>query len=296
MAVEEDPRDVAFAVAYRILGSVADAEDIAQEAWVRLHGASDIVNRAAFATTIATRLAIDVLRSARAQRETYVGSWLPEPLVDAEGDASRRVEDDETISLAFLVLLERLGPVERAVLVLRDAFDYSFAEIATIVDRTDANCRQIHGRARRRIEDDRPRFDADPAQRRALADRFVAAARDGDIAGLVALLAADVVLVGDGGGIARSIPRPMVGADRVARALAGFWSTAADLGIRLAAVWVNGQPGFRATAADGGTVNVLAIDVFDGRIVRLHSMLNPEKLAHLGPTSTLALRPSQGSA
>src|SRR3954453_21833279 len=198
-----------------MLGSVAEAEDVVQEACVRRASAGELDNERAFMTTVTTRLAIDVLRSARVRRETYVGSWLPEPLVE-DPDV---VEADESVSLAALVLLERLSPVERAVFVLRESFDFSFAEIAAIVDRSEDNCRQILTRARRRLADERPRFDADPGERRALASRFLAAARDGDLEGLVALLAPDAVLVGDGGGVARSIPHPMRGAPAIARAL-----------------------------------------------------------------------------
>src|SRR4051812_46142606 len=262
-----------------MLGSVAEAEDVAQEALLRLHDADDVRNEEAFVTTAATRLAIDVLRSARVRRESYPGSWLPEPLVDAEAPA--RVEDEETVSLAFLVLLERLSPEERAVLVLREAFDLGFGEIAEVLGRSQAACRQLLSRARRRIEDDRPRFDPDPAARTALAERFLAAARDGDLDGLVALLAPGAVLVGDGGGKARSIPKPMVGAAQVGRALIAFYGQSVEMGLTLAPVRVNGQPGFRALAPDGRLVNVVGLDVADGRVARVHSILNPDKLAHL---------------
>src|SRR5829696_8824476 len=204
-----------------MLGSVAEAEDVVQETYLRRAAAGDDVeSERAYMTTIATRLAIDVLRSARVRRETYVGEWLPEPLVEAEAPAV--VEAEESVSLAMLVLLERLNPVERAVFVLRESFDVGFEEIAAIVDRSADNCRQILTRARRRVAEDRPRFDADPAERRTLAARFLAAAREGDLEGLVAVLAPDAVLIGDGGGIARSLPRPMVGAAAVARAIIAF--------------------------------------------------------------------------
>src|SRR3954470_21374200 len=178
-----------------MLGSVAEAEDVAQEALLRLHGAQGVQNPEAFLTTAATRIAIDVLRSARVRREQYTGSWLPEPLV--EEDVTARVEGEEAVSLAFLVLLERLSPDERAVLVLRESFDYEYADIAEILDTSQANARQILSRARRRIDDERPRFDPDPRERRRLATRFLAAARDGDLDGLVALLAPDAVMIGD---------------------------------------------------------------------------------------------------
>jgi RNA polymerase sigma-70 factor (ECF subfamily) len=285
----EQLRALAFAVAYRMLGSVAEAEDVTQEALLRLHGAEGVENPAAFLTTVATRLAIDVLRSARVRREAYTGSWLPEPLV--EDDAARRVEDEEAVSLAFLVLLERLSPDERAVLVLRESFDYPFADIAEILDTSEANCRQILSRARRRIADERPRFDPDPRQRRALAARFLAAAREGDMDGLVALLAPDAVLVGDGGGKARAIPAPMHGAARIARALVAFYGMSREWGATLEPVLVNGQPGFRVRDPDGRLVNVVSLDVEDGAVRRIHSMLNPDKLGHLGPLSDVALRP-----
>jgi RNA polymerase sigma-70 factor, ECF subfamily len=286
----EELRGLAFSVAYRMLGSVAEAEDVTQEALLRLHGAHDVQNPDAFLTTATTRLAIDVLRSARVRREAYTGEWLPEPIVEA--DAERRVEDEEAVSLAFLLLLERLNPDERAVLVLRESFDYGFDEIAEILDTTPANCRQILSRARRRVADERPRFDPDPRERRRLAARFLAAAHEGDMEGLVALLAPDVVMVGDGGGKARSLPGPLHGAAAVARALGAFGRMADDWGVSFEAVIVNGQPGFSSRGPDGRLVNVIGIDVEGGVVQRLYSMLNPDKLGHLGPVSDLGLRPS----
>jgi RNA polymerase sigma-70 factor (ECF subfamily) len=286
-----DPlRALAFAIAYRMLGTVSEAEDVVQEALLRLHAADEVSNREAYLTTVTTRLAIDVLRSARVRRETYTGEWLPEPLV--EDEAVRRVEDEEAISLAFLVLLERLTPDERAVLVLRDSFDYAFEEIGEVLGKSAANCRQILSRARRRIEDERPRFDADPEQRHTLAARFLAAAREGDMEGLVAVLAPGAVLVGDGGGKARALPRPLVGAEQIARAFVGFARLAAGWGVTLEPALVNGQPGARVIAPDGGLVNVISIDVDDGAVQRIHSMLNPDKFGHLGPLSDVALRPA----
>src|SRR3954452_4504347 len=204
-----------------MLGSVAEEEDVVQEAFVRRASAGVVENERAFMTTVTTRLAIDVLRSARVRREAYVGSWLPEPLV--EDSAPSAVESEESVSLAMLVLLERLSPVERAVFVLRESFDFEFSEIAPIVERSEDNCRQILSRARRRVAAERPRFDADPGERRALAARLIAAAREGDLDGLVALLAPNAVLIGDGGGRARSLARPMAGAAAVARALSAFY-------------------------------------------------------------------------
>ncbi|HET6547060.1 MAG TPA: RNA polymerase sigma-70 factor [Solirubrobacter sp.] len=283
-------RQLLFSIAYRMLGSVAEAEDVVQEAYLRRQTAGELSNERAWMTTVVARLAIDVLRSARVRREAYVGSWLPEPLV--EDSAPAAVESEEAVSLAMLVLLERLSPVERAVFVLRESFDLGFDEIAAIVDRSEDNCRQILSRARRRLGDERPRFDADPGERRALAARFLAAAREGDLAGLVAVLAPDAVLVGDGGGRARSIPRPMVGAEAVGRAMATFYGQVERLGVTLEPIWVNGQPGFRTVGPDGRLVNVVALDIRDGRVAMIHSVLNPEKLGHLGPLSDLGLRPS----
>jgi RNA polymerase sigma-70 factor (ECF subfamily) len=284
-------RPLLFSIAYRMLGSVAEAEDVVQEAFLR-RTATDTTpeNERAFMIAITTRIAIDVLRSARVRREAYVGSWLPEPLVEAE--APSRIEDEETVSIAMLTLLERLTPVERAVFVLRESFDLDYAEIAEIVDRSEDNCRQILSRARRRLDEDaRPRFDVDPAEGQALAARFLAAAREGDMDGLVALLSADVELVGDGGGKARSIPHPMVGVAAVARAIIAFYGQVDALGITLEPAWINGGPGFRTFDPDGQLVNVVALDVVDDRIATIYSMLNPDKLGHLGEISTIGLRP-----
>jgi RNA polymerase sigma-70 factor, ECF subfamily len=289
----DELRGLAFKIAYRMLGSVVEAEDVVQEALLRLHDATALDNREAFLTTVTTRLSIDVLRSARVRRETYVGEWLPEPLV--EDDVGQRVEDEEEISLAMLVLLERLAPDERAVFVLREAFDMHFADIGEIIGASADACRQRMSRARRRIDKELPRFDPDPAERRALASSFLRAAREGDLAGLVALLAPGAVLVGDGGGKARSIPKPMVGGPQVARALASFYSIADKAGVTLHPAIVNGQPGFRSLAPDGRLLNVVQLDVADGAIQRVHSMLNPDKLGHLGLVSDLALRPKSGS-
>jgi RNA polymerase sigma-70 factor (ECF subfamily) len=287
----EELRPLSFAVAYRMLGSVAEAEDVVQEALLRLHDAEDVANPEAWLTTTTTRLAIDVLRSARVRRERYVGDWLPEPLVEDVGTS--QVEDEETISLAFLVLLERLTPEERAVLVLRDAFDYSFAEIAGIVGKSEDNTRQILSRARRHVDEERPRFDPDPEQRFALAGRFLQAARDGDREGLLAMLAPDAVLTGDGGGKAIAIGRPLVGAEPIARALRSFAVRGDEYWhVQLEPALVNGQPGFRTLDAEGRLMNVLSVDIAGGRVVRIYSVLNPDKLGHLADEiSTAGLKP-----
>jgi RNA polymerase sigma-70 factor, ECF subfamily len=290
--VDDELRPLLFSIAYRMLGSVAEAEDVVQEAYLRRASTGGVVeNERAFMTTITSRLAIDVLRSARVRRETYVGDWLPEPLVEPEAPAA--AETEESVSLAMLVLLERLNPVERAVFVLRDSFDLGFDQIAGIVDRSEDNCRQILSRARKRVAEEQPRFDADPAERRALASRFLAAAREGDLQGLVALLAPDAVLIGDGGGIARSIPAPMRGAAAIAKAMVTFYGQIEELGITLAPAWVNGQPGFRTFDPEGRLVNVVGLQIVDGQVASIYSMLNPEKLGHLGETSQLGLRPSR---
>ena len=290
MSQTQELRGLAFAVAYRMLGSVAEAEDVTQEALLRLHDASGVENPEAFLTTVTTRLAIDVLRSARVRRETYTGSWLPEPLV--EDDTERRVENEEAVSLAFLVLLERRNPDERAVLVLRESFDYEYADIAEILGISAANARQILSRARRRVADERPRFDPDPGERRALAARFLDAARNGDMEGLVAMLAPDALMVGDGGGKARSLPAPLRGAAEIARALVAFGQLGERWGTTFEPAVVNGQPGFRTVAPDGKLVNVVAIEIEGGVVRRIYSMLNPDKLGHLGPVSDVGLRPS----
>jgi RNA polymerase sigma-70 factor (ECF subfamily) len=290
----DELRPLLFSIAYRMLGSVAEAEDVVGEAYLRRAAAGEVSDEKAFMTTVTTRIAIDVLRSARVRREAYVGEWLPEPLVEAEAPGA--VEAEESISLAMLVLLERLNEVERAVFVLRESFDLGFEQIGAIVERSPDNCRQILSRARRRLADGEPRFDADPVQRRALASRFLAAAREGDLDGLVALLAPDAVLVGDGGGVARSLAKPMVGAAAVARALVAFYGQADAWGVTLDPAWVNGQPGFRTVDADGLLVNVVGLDIVDGHVTGIHSVLNPAKLAHLGETSTIGLRPSNRPA
>jgi RNA polymerase sigma-70 factor (ECF subfamily) len=283
--VTDDLRALAFSVAYRMLGSVAEAEDVVQDALLRAHGATDVGNPEAFLTTVTTRLAIDVLRSARVRRETYVGPWLPEPLVEDPG--LQAIEDEDTISLAFLTLLERLGPEERAVLVLRDAFDVDFAQIAAILGKSEPNTRQILSRARRRLGDETPRFDPDPQERLALAGRFLQAARDGDLDGLVALLAPDAVLTGDGGGKAFAIGRPLVGAAPIAHAIRAFYVRGERWGVTLQPILVNGQPGVRSIAPDGRLVNVMALEISGGVVVGIKSLLNPDKLAHLGPISDL---------
>jgi RNA polymerase sigma-70 factor, ECF subfamily len=236
----------AFGVAYRMLGSVSEAEDVAQEALLRLMRQEGPIDQpAAWMTTVVTRLSINVLRSARARRESYVGPWLPEPLVEdpAPGPASR-AELADSLSLALLVLLERLTPVERAAYLLREVFGYEYAQIADIIERTEVNARQLVTRARKHLEASRPRFDADDAARDALLDRFLAAAEDGDLEGLEVLLAKDAVLYADSGGKAMAPQEPLVGAALIARFIAGVAQVRRALGeFETRPVRVNGQPG-----------------------------------------------------
>jgi RNA polymerase sigma-70 factor (TIGR02957 family) len=282
-------RPHAFAVAYRMLGSVSEAEDVVQEAFLRLHraeqGGEAVASPRAFLATVVTRLAIDQLRSARARREQYVGEWLPEPLVGAGDDAdpARQAELGDSLSLAFLVLLESLSPQQRAAFLLREVFDYPYDEVAGIVGTSEDNARQLVARARRHVVERRPRFEASPERRDELARRFFAAAQDGDLAALEAMLAEDVVLHGDGGGRVPALARALRGRARVARTLRN-WARAAERAGRIEPrrADVNGQPGAVLLDADGGVVGVMALDIADGRVQALRSVVNPDKLAHVG--------------
>jgi RNA polymerase sigma-70 factor (TIGR02957 family) len=281
-------RPRAFAIAYRMLGSVAEAEDVVQEALLRLHGAlgrgERIESPRAYVATVATRLAIDQLRSARARRERYTGEWLPEPLVtDDAGDPARRAEMADSLSLAFLVLLESLSPEQRAVLLLHDVFDYGYDEIAQIVGKSEDNTRQLASRARRHVAERRPRFETSQEQRDALAERFFAAARDGDLAGLETLLAHDVELHGDGGGKVPALARPIRGRSRVARTLLAWIRQGARIaGASIRRVEVNGQPGALLLDSEGALIGVWALEIADGEIKSMRSIVNPDKLQHLG--------------
>ena len=287
----DELRPPAFAIAYRMLGSVAEAEDVVQEALLRLHRVLEageaIASPRAYVATVTTRLAIDQLRSARARRETYPGEWLPEPLVADPGAADPAVEAelDDSLSIAFLVLLERLSPEQRAALLLHDVFDYGYDEIATIVGKTEDNARQLAARARRHVGEGRPRFEASRERRQELARRFFAAAQEGDLAGLESLLADDVVLHGDGGGRVPALAGSLHGAGRVARTLRA-WGRAAAAGT-VGPAEVNGQPGAVLRDAAGGVFGVLALEIADGRIRAVHSIVNPGKLAHLGQVGDL---------
>jgi RNA polymerase sigma-70 factor (ECF subfamily) len=274
----EQLRPLLFSLAYRMVGSVGEAEDLVQEAFLRFHREESVDAPKAFLTTVVTRLAIDHLRSARVRRESYVGPWLPEPLVTVP-DASERVEDDETLSLAFLTLLERLTPVERAVYVLHELFGYSHDEIAPIVEKRTANCRQILARARRHVDEGRPRFEPSRERREALLARFMAAIRVGDVDGLVGLLAADAVHYADGGGKARATPLPIYGAEKIARLWGAIGSRPEEYELR--PVDVNGQPGVAALDPDGTVLAVLTVDVAEDRIQRVWAVVNPDKIARV---------------
>lgn len=291
-------RPTVMAVAYRMLGSVSEAEDIAQEAFLRLHRTREkgetIENPAAFLVAVATRLAIDQLRSARGRREEYVGTWLPEPVVEGrEAPVERQVRMAESLSMAFLVLLETLTPVERAVYLLREVFEYDYEDIAAIVQRSEANCRQIFARAKRHIDADKPRFDPLPAQREELARRFLAAARQGRVDELIDLLAADVTFYGDGGGKAVAVAQPLHGSDRVARFLAGLFTKGERLGAHVEPTFVNGQPGAIIFDRDHRVVFVMALEIAGGVIQAIRSVVNPDKLQHLGSVSDAARLPTK---
>jgi RNA polymerase sigma-70 factor (TIGR02957 family) len=302
----EELRGPAFGIAYRMLGSVAEAEDVVQEALVRLlramEGGEVVRSPRAFVSTAATRLAIDELRSARVRRERYVGEWIPEPLVadwSSSDDPAAQAELADSLSIAFLALLERLSPEQRAVFLLHDVFDYGYGEVAEIVGVSEANARQLAVRARRHVEAERPRFEASAERRDELAARFFAAARDGDLAALEALLADDVALHGDGGGKVPALARSLHGAKRVARTLLA-WSKA---GIRIGGATieparVNGQPGGLMLDSEGRVLGVMELEIAGDRIQAVHSIVNPDKLAHVGrPVSDLgALLARRGGA
>ena len=281
MESHEPLRPYLFAIAYRMLGSVAEAEDVVQEAFLRYHQADvDAESPKAYLATVTTRLAIDELRSARARREVYPGEWLPEPLVDDE--AARHAETADSLSLAFLHLLEKLSPVERAVFLLREVFDYPYDELARVVGKTPDNCRQILARARRHIEAGRRRFEVSREEREEVARRFIAAWEEGDTDALVELLAADATVYGDGGGKAPAMPAPLVGAQRVAKAIVGWGRQAHERGITHRTARVNGELGLVFYDQAGRALWVAALEIAEGVVVAVRSVLNPDKLAHVG--------------
>ena len=287
-ALYAELRPLAFSIAYRMLGSVSEAEDVVQESLLRFHRAAErgaIRSPKSYVATVATRLAIDRLRSVRARREQYFGTWLPEPVVvDEDLEAIADAGAADSLSLAFLVLLESLTPSERAVFLLREVFDYAYPEIARILDKSEANVRQIAARARRQVEARRPRFEASREERDRLAERFFAAAEAGDGEALAALLAPDVAFYGDGGGKVRgAIPRPVLGRERVTRLLLGFARQRDELGLHVRPAQVNGQAGAVVFAADGSPYSILALDVADGVVTAVRSVVNPDKLRHVAP-------------
>ena len=279
----------AFAIGYRMLGSVAEAEDIVQEALLRLHRVGEgIESPVAFVSTVATRLAIDQLRSARVRREQYVGEWLPEPLVeDPEGDPEQRAEMVESLSVAFLAVLERLSPEQRAVLLLRDVFGYGFDEIAEILERKEPSVRQLAVRARRHVREERPRFAVSRRQHERLASTFFAAIEHGDLPALEAILAEDVVLHGDGGGKAPALATSVSGRSRIGRTLMAWAALGRRMGGSLRPVVVNGGPGALVLDGDGRLIAVWSIEVSDDRITRISSIVNPDKLRHVGEVGNL---------
>jgi RNA polymerase sigma-70 factor (TIGR02957 family) len=289
----DELRPASFAIAYRMLGSVAEAEDVVQEALVRVHTAlargDSIESPRAFVATITTRLAIDELRSARVRRERYVGDWLPEPIItDSADDPARHAEMADSLSMAMLVLLESLSPEQRAVLLLRDVFDYGYDEIAGIVGKSEDNVRQLAVRARRHIEERRPRFETSREQRDELARRFFAAAQAGDLSGLESLLAHDIVLTGDGGGQVPALARSLHGRNRVARTLLNWVKLGARIpGASLRPVEVNGTAGALLLDAQERLIGVWTLEIASGQIQAVNSIVNPRKLAHLGPVADM---------
>jgi RNA polymerase sigma-70 factor (TIGR02957 family) len=294
-------RPLMFSIAYRMTGSISDAEDIVQEAFLRLtrvlRGGASIDSPKAYLATATTRLAISHLRSARVRRESYVGAWLPEPLLSGtfggfseEPDPAERAEMSDSLSMAFLVLMESLTPTERAVFLLHEVFGYDYKEIADITGKSEPNCRQILARARHHVDEGKPRFEASREQREEVARRFFEAAGGGDLAALLELLAPDVIMVGDGGGKAWAAAKPFHGPLQVARFMLGLARRGPKMGASVELTWVNGQPGAITHDAEGRVINVFALDIADGKVQAIRSVINPDKLRHLGLVSDVALR------
>ena len=289
----DELRPSAFAIAYRMLGSVSEAEDVVQEGFLRMHGArvggERIESPRAYLSTVVSRLSLDHLRSAMVRRETYVGEWLPEPLVSsADDDPAHKAEIADSLSLAFLVLLESLSPEQRAAFLLREVFDEPYDRIAGIIGTSEQNARQLVTRARRHVDERRPRFEASREQREELASRFFAVVEEGDLEGLEELLAHDVVLHGDGGGNAPSIKRAVHGRSTVARTLiAGRRAGTRFGGFTWRREEINGQPGALFFDREGKLAGVMILEVADGQIHAVSSIVNPDKLQHLGPVADL---------
>lgn len=279
----EAQRPRLFALAYRLLGSASAAEDVVQDTFLRWNGIdrTAVVTPAAWLAKVVTNLCLNRLTSASARREEYVGPWLPEPVLTAGSPLGpmETVEQRESVSLALLMLLERLTPAERAVFVLREAFAYSHREIADILDLTEANSQQLYRRARVHVGRERPRFDASPDQGRQITERFLAAARGGDLAGLERMLAADVVAWADGGGKVAAARRPVRGTEKVARYLSG-WMSRPVPGLEIAVAEVNGQPGILG-ATGGRLLGVMVLELAGGRVRAVHTIVNPDKLAFI---------------
>jgi RNA polymerase sigma-70 factor, ECF subfamily len=290
---EANLRGLMFSIAYHMTGSVAEAEDLVQEAFFRLERARQkgvvVESPKAYLAAATTRLAIDHMRSARVRRESYVGTWLPEPIVtDLHESPEHMAELSDSLSMAFLVLLESLSPVERAVFLLREIFEYSYEDIAQIVERSEPNCRQIFKRARQHLDAHKPRYKASSEDSEALVGSFLAAVREGDVEQLVDLLAADAVLCGDGGGKATAIGQPLFGASQVAAYVLSLFERAKQLGVTFEPVLVNGGPGLILRDPRGKIGSVLSLEVFDGVIQAVRGVVNPDKLQHLGPVSDMA--------
>jgi RNA polymerase sigma-70 factor, ECF subfamily len=295
--VYQQLRPLMFAIAYRMIGSVSEAEDIVQEAFLRYHRASPaagIESPKAFLSAVTTRLCIDYLRSARARREAYIGEWLPEPLLtgDPAGPPgppgpAELAEQADSLSMAFLLVLERLSPAERAVFLLHEVFGYGYDEVAAILGKSAGNCRQLALRARRHVAESKPRFETSRVKREELASRFFAAVGGGDIDGLVSLLAEDAVVYGDSGGTRPSWPRPITGRDHVARLLGGLIDQIRQVGVVVRPAEINGQPGAMFLDPAGRLVNVFVLDIADGRVQTIRSVINPDKLRHLAPLASL---------
>jgi len=283
----EELRPLLFSIAYRLLGSVTEAEDAVQETWLRWQASpTQPTSAKAFLSATVTRISIDVLRSARVRREKYAGPWFPEPLLtDPYQDPERSAELADSVSMAALLLLERLSPLERAVFVLREVFGFGFPEVASAVGRSEAACRQLAVRARRHMDAGRPRFEADRREREELAARFFGALREGDVDGLRELLAADVQLVGDGGGKAPTLVRSIIGAEKVARVLASVFPRLVRVDVTLEPREVNGQPGAIFRDRDDRVLLTVMLDVLDGQIQTIRSVSNPDKLGHVGPVA-----------
>jgi RNA polymerase sigma-70 factor (ECF subfamily) len=291
-------RPLLFSIAYRMLGTVSEAEDLVQEAFLRYHKAvadhGQPESPKAYLSAVITRLCIDYLRSARVRRESYVGEWLPEPLVTGASalsqqpaDPAELAEQADSLSMAFLLLLERLTPVERAAFLLHDVFAYGYGEIAAIVGRTEEACRQLVHRARQHVDAGRPRFDVAAAERDELAARFFDAVSGGDMAELVGLLAADVEVHGDSGGVPPSWPKPIIGRDHVSHLLVALGTQLRKVRGSLRPTEINGQAGALALDAGGGLIAVFTLDVADGRVQTFRSVINRAKLQHLGPLADL---------